>query len=57
MNKQLDTLIDQFVAARTIAENAQIGPRTDKANGRMEAIVHKAEKLGLLPQLTKTLGY
>ena len=57
MNAKLESLVNRYTAARTVFENAQLGPRTDKAQARMEAIVAQAEKLGLLPELTAELGY
>jgi hypothetical protein len=53
----LETLVDRYAAARTIFESAPLGPRTDRAEARMEAIMAQAEKLGLADQLTKALGY
>lgn len=54
---KLPALVAEYAKARETFENAQLGPRTDRAEARMEATLAKAEKLGLAAELTKALGY
>ena len=53
---QLDTLVLAYVKARDIAANERFSDRTDRAEARMERIVEKASKLGLLEDLVKAIS-
>lgn len=47
----IETLTAQYLRALHKYENSRLGPKTDEAEARMERILNRAEKHGMIDQL------